>query len=136
MTPLGHKEMIETVEQYTKNYTLIKGYCDVVVESTGLPSASSIYKNYKQEYKVKDNNFWILLGNMDNDFINHIFNADFFTENEGIKREGCYEYNAALYHQSSTWEEPGESYIDYIDFKFIETFESRTREEKLNQLFD
>ena len=32
MKPLGHQEMIESVEQYTKNHTLIKGYCDVVID--------------------------------------------------------------------------------------------------------
>ena len=132
MTALGHKEMIESVEEYTRNHTLIKGYCNVVIDE----NATKSYKNYKHEYKVKDNFFWVVLGNSDDELINDIFNDSEFTENDGIEREGCYEYNAAVYYQSSTWEEPGESYIDYIDFTFIETFEAREREIKLNQLLD
>ena len=134
MTALGHKEMIESVEEYTRNHTLIKGYCNVVIDENATKSSS--YKNYKHEYKVKDNSFWVVLGNSDDELINNIFNDSDFTENDGIEREGCYEYNAAVYYQSSTWEEPGESYIDYIDFTFIETFEAREREIKLNQLLD
>jgi len=130
MTALGHKEMIESVEEYTRNHTLIKGYCNVVIDENATKSSS--YKNYK----VKDNFFWVVLGNSDDELINNIFNDSDFTENDGIEREGCYEYNAAIYYQSSTWEEPGESYIDYIDFTFIETFEAREREIKLNQLLD
>jgi hypothetical protein len=130
MTALGHKEMIESVEEYTRNHTLIKGYCNVVIDENATKSSS--YKNYK----VKDNFFWVVLGNSDDELINDIFNDSEFTENDGIEREGCYEYNAAVYYQSSTWEEPGESYIDYIDFTFIETFEAREREIKLNQLLD
>jgi len=126
MKALGHKSMIEYVEQYTKNHTLIKGNCDIVIDTTQVTPY----------YKVKDNFFWVVLGNSDDELINDIFNDSEFTENDGIEREGCYEYNAAIYYQSSTWEEPGESYIDYIDFTFIETFEAREREIKLNQLLD
>ena len=125
MTALSHKEMIESVQEYTKNHTLIKGYCDVVID-----------ENTTKSYKVKDNFFWVLLGNSDDELINDIFNDSDLTENDGIEREGCYEYNAAIYYQSSTWDQPGESYIDYIDFTFIETFEAREREIKLNQLLD
>lgn len=123
MKPLGHQEMIESVEQYTKNHTLIKGYCDVVIDETTFGS-----------YKVKDNFFWVVLGNSDDKLINDVFIDSLFAVTDGIEREGCYEYNAAIYYQSSTWEEPGESYIDYIDFTFIESFEAREREYKLNQL--
>lgn len=125
MTALSHKEMIESVQEYTRNHTLIKGYCDVVID-----------ENTTKSYKVKDNFFWVLLGNSDDELINDIFNDSDLTENDGIEREGCYEYNAAIYYQSSTWDQPGESYIDYIDFTFIETFEAREREIKLNQLLD
>lgn len=134
MKGLGHKAMIEYVEQYTKKHTLIKGYCDVVIDENA--TTSSAYKNYKHEYKVKDNSFWVVLGNADDELINKAFEDGQFTENDGVEREGCYQYNAAIYYQSSTWEEPGEHYIDYIDFTFIETFEAREREIKLNQLFD
>jgi len=133
MTALSHKEMIESVQEYTRNHTLIKGYCDVVIDEI---AKSSAYRSYKLSYKVKDNFFWVLLGNSDDELINDIFNDSELTENDGIEREGCYEYNAAIYYQSSTWDQPDESYIDYIDFTFIETFEAREREIKLNQLLD
>ena len=132
MKPLGHKSMIEYVEQYTKNHTLIKGHCDVVVDETTFGSVLPVILYYK----VKDNFFWVVLGNSDDELINDVFiDSSFESVTDGIEREGCYEYNAAIYYQSSTWEEPGESYIDYIDFTFIESFEAREREYKLNQLF-
>lgn len=135
MKPLGHQEMIESVEQYTKNHTLIKGYCDVVIDSIdSINPKLQIFVTNDKFYKVKDNFFWVVLGNSDDKLINDVFIDSLFSVTDGIEREGCYEYNAAIYYQSSTWEEPGESYIDYIDFTFIETFEAREREYKLNQL--
>lgn len=126
---LGHQEMISSIEHYTKHYTIIKGYCDIKFE---------IQQNIRnsQNYQVVDNNYWIVLGNISDDAIVDIFIDTTFNEQDGITREGVYEYTACLYYSSSTWEDPSESYIDYIEFQFIETFEARERDLKLNQILD
>lgn len=51
-----------------------------------------------------------------------------------VDKEGVYEYDAIIYYRHSTYDEPSETYIDYIDLRFIETFQERDREEKLNKL--
>jgi hypothetical protein len=44
--------------------------------------------------------------------------------------KGIYSYTACLYHSPSSWEEPVETYIDYIVFTLI-NFEARDRTLKL-----
>ena len=121
---LRHEEMIACVEDYTKHYTIIKGYCDVISD------------NIKGYYNIVNNSYWVILGNISDEAIVDIFNDSDITVKDGIEREGVYEYVTALYYSSCTWEEPTESYIDYIEFQFIETFEARERDLKLNQILD
>lgn len=121
---LRHEEMIACVEDYTKHYTIIKGYCDVISD------------NIKGYYNIVNNSYWVILGNISDEAIVDIFNDSDITVKDGIEREGVYEYVTALYYSSCTWEEPTESYIDYIEFKFIETIESRDRDIKLNKILD
>ena len=60
-----------------------------------------------------------------------------FDDNDlDVDREGVYEYTAIIYHSRSSYDEPSEIYIDYIDFRFIETFQERDREEKLNKILN
>ena len=120
-----HSDMIESVESYTKHYTIIRGYCDVVID----PNRTLV-----PLYSVINNDYWIVVGNLCNELIDDIFEDSSFSSDEGIDRIGCYEYSACLYYSSGGWDEPSESYIDYIDFKFVETFESRDRDQKLNEL--
>jgi hypothetical protein len=75
-----------------------------------------------------------MLGNLSDVAIREVFEGSYFGDDDGVTREGCYEYKASIYYESGTWNEPGELYIDYIDFVFVETFESRLREQKLNEL--
>ena len=120
-----YKDMIESIQDYTKYYTIIRGYCDVIIdpERTIVPY-----------YKVINNDYWIVVGNLCDEVIKDIFVKSSFSVDQGIEREGCYVYSACLYYSSGGWDEPSESYADYIDFKLVQTFESRDRDQKLNEL--
>jgi len=128
MTKEFHSEMIESVEDYTRRYTIVSGYCDVIEKEFGVFSAP--FSNYV----VTNNDYWVILGNLHEEAINEVFSDSYFGVDEGVERVGCYEYKASIYYESGTWDSPGELYIDYIDFVFVESFESRLREQKLNDL--
>ena len=108
--------MIDMVEDYAERYTIVRGFCDIILTDNG--------------YVITNNDYWVVLGNLPDDAILESF--EWFDVN--VDRPGCYEYKACIYYQSSTWDEPGDLYIDYIDLVFVETFESRIRESKLNDL--
>ena len=39
---LFHKEMIDMVEDYTRRYTIVRGFCDMVLDSDGMNLVSCI----------------------------------------------------------------------------------------------
>ena len=123
-----HQEMIDNIEGYTKRFTIVRGMCDIVEKKFVFSSPGS-------NYVITNNDYWIMLGNLNDEAIKEVFESSYFGADDGVQREGCYEYKACIYYESGTWNEPGELYIDYIDFVFVETFESRMREDKLNKLF-
>jgi len=128
MTKEFHIEMIDSIEDYTKRFTIVRGYCDIVEKKLG------VFSSPGSNYVITNNDYWTMLGNLHDDAIKEVFDDSYFGSDDGVERVGCYEYKASIYYESGTWNEPGELYIDYIDFVFIETFESRLREQKLNEL--
>lgn len=128
MTKEFHIEMIDNIEDYTKRFTIVRGMCDIVEKKLG------VFSSPGSNYVITNNDYWTMLGNLSDDAIKEVFDDSYFGSDDGVTREGCYEYKACIYYESGTWNEPGELYIDYIDFVFVETFESRLREQKLNDL--
>ena len=128
MTKEFHIEMIDNIEDYTKRFTIVRGMCDIVMKDIVMYSA--LYN----DYSVVNNDYWIVLGNLHDEAIKEVFDDSYFGLDDGVTREGCYEYKASIYYESGTWNEPVELYIDYIDFVFVETFEARLREQKLQAL--
>ena len=128
MTKEFHIEMIDNIEDYTKRFTIVRGMCDIVEKKFVFSSPGS-------NYVITNNDYWIMLGNLNDEAIKEVFDDSYFGgDDDGVTREGCYEYKASIYYESGTWNEPGELYIDYIDFVFVESFESRMREQKLQAL--
>jgi len=115
------KEIIETLDDILKNRTIIKGIADIV-------------KNEFGDYSVINNDYWVIAGYISDEQIKKQFSYCEFTKKDNVDKEGVYEYDAIIYYQCSTYDEPSETYIDYIDLRFIETFQERDREEKLNKL--
>lgn len=138
MIQLNHKDMIETVEDYTKYFTIIKGLTDIIQYEYDVPdvlgTSGQIKTIVTDQYTLKDNHYWVILGKLPDETINDIINDDNFKKTDGIHREGYYQYTACIYYKQHTYEEPTEGYIDYIEFQFIESFQERNREFKLNQL--
>lgn len=130
MTKEFHIEMIDNIEDYTKRFTIVRGMCDIVEKEFGVFSAP--FSNYV----ITNNDYWVILGNLSDEAIKEVFDESYFGSDDGVDRVGCYEYKASIYYESGTWNEPGELYIDYIDFVFVQSFESRLREQKLNELLD
>ncbi len=128
MTKEFHIEMIDNIEDYTKRFTIVRGMCDIVDKKLG------VFSSPGSNYVITNNDYWIMLGNLADEAIKEVFEDSYFGLDDGVTREGCYEYKASIYYESGTWNEPGELYIDYIDFVFVESFESRMREDKLNKL--
>lgn len=120
-----HMEMLDSISDYTRRYTIVRGYCDIVSDTGSSPVSF---------YDMRNNDYWVILGNLSDEAIKEVFDDSSFSIDDGIEREGCYEYSAFIYYESGTWNEPGELYVDHIDFRFIETFECRDRESKLNAL--
>ena len=103
--------------------------CDIVEKKLG------VFSSPGSNYVITNNDYWIMLGNLNDEAIKEVFDDSYFGgDDDGVTREGCYEYKASIYYESGTWNEPGELYIDYIDFVFVESFESRMREQKLQAL--
>jgi len=128
MTKEFHIEMIDNIEDYTKRFTIVRGHCDMIEKNVGMFSAPG------SNYVITNNDYWVILGNLNDETIKEVFGDSYFGVDDGVTREGCYEYKACIYYESGTWNEPGELYIDYIDFVFVESFESRMREQKLQAL--
>lgn len=137
MTKELHIEMIDNIEDYTKRFTIVRGMCDIVEKKLG------VFSSPGSNYVITNNDYWTMLGNLSDDAIKEVFDDSYFGDDDGVEREGCYEYKASIYYESGTWNDPGELYctkqsaelyIDYIDFVFVESFESRLREQKLNEL--
>ena len=129
MTKEFHIEMIDNIEDYTKRFTIVRGMCDIVEKKLG------VFSSPGSNYVITNNDYWIILGNLADEAIKEVFEGSYFgDDDDGVTREGCYEYKACIYYESGTWNEPGELYIDYIDFVFVESFESRLREQKLQAL--
>lgn len=128
MTKEFHIEMIDTIEDYTKRFTIVRGCCDMIEKKLG------VFSSPGSNYVVTNNDYWIVLGNLSDEAIKEVFEESFFGLDDDVTRDGCYEYKACIYYESGTWNEPGELYIDYIDFVFVESFESRMREQKLQAL--
>jgi hypothetical protein len=60
---------------------------------------------------------------MSSEQIDDVFKCDFIIQ-MNVNMKGIY-FLPLAYISPSSWEEPGETYIDYIVFTLIETFEAR-----------
>ena len=104
-----HQEMIDNIEGYTKRFTIVRGMCDIVMKQFVFSSPGSNYV-IRSVGKFTNNDYWIMLGNLNDEAIKEVFESSYFGADDGVTREGCYEYKACIYYESGTWNEPGELY--------------------------
>lgn len=115
----GFQELIELVDDFSKNHSAIRGYVDVI-ENHGV-------------MQLKDTDcFYVMFGPSNDELIKDIL-SEYTPE---VEKPGVYEFDAIIYVDHGGWNEPSEYYVDWSNWKFIQTIESRDREIKLNELLD
>ncbi len=75
--------------------SIVRGYCDIILSDDG-------------QYIITNNDYCVLLGNLPIDQIDESFDCI----EVDVDCSGHYEYTACIYCQHSTWDGPGELYID------------------------
>lgn len=115
------KEIFERLKRDSNNYCLIIGWVDIHKDEDGT--------FYMQE-NIKENEYLQKVGCFPDDMIrdaiaNHEWKVD---------KEGMYEFMALLCTESNEYGDYGQTetylYVDYIETKFLITFEEREVQEK------
>lgn len=139
---MSYKEIFDTLLELNESYTLIHGVMDIVnykdisyrIKCDITYDKESLHPLSKESTK---DDFWILSGKGDN---NEIF-KDLLEYDFEVQLEGEYEFKALLKYNRGEYDGQGIMYMPgyyevvYMETRFIQTFEARDREEKLNQLF-
>lgn len=127
---MDYKQILEDVLELDERITIIRGFGDIV--------KSKQYSNYQSSMtgllNLKEDDFWIILGRGDHKLI-----IESFEDYEiPIDMEGEYEFKAVLKYLPGDYDEYGRCTmrdylgVEYIELKFIQTFQQRERQEKLD----
>jgi len=118
---VDYKQILEDVIELNDKLVIIRGVGDVVD---------------RQLKDLTTENFWILLGKITQEEA-----IDCLSEHEcEVDRDGEYSYNIVMKYYHGDYDDYGRltmrGYydIEYIDWDFIQTFEQRNREMKLNEI--
>jgi len=121
---MDYKQILEDILELDETVTIIRGFGDVIIGT----SNEMIFKNFKS------NNYWIVMGRGTDELIIEAM-SDAVCE---VEREGEYEFKAVLKWVPGDYDERGcptmRDYleVEYIEFDFVQTFQQRERQEKLN----
>ena len=130
---MDYEQILEDVIEMEERLTIITGFVDVKY-STWTDALGHQQKSLSID-KFNNEHYWILLGRgTDEMIIESIMNMDI-----NVDREGEYRLWAVLKYQSADYHEgrmisPGYYDCVHIKWEFIQTFEQRDREIKLNEL--
>ena len=121
-----YKQMFEDVLEMNKRYVVISGFGDII-----FLDGSPIFKGFTKD------NYWVIMGNNNDDMIVEAIMMDGATDAD---REGEYNFNAILKNVPGEYDEYGRCTlrdtleIAWIELDFIQTFEQRERQNKLDEL--
>lgn len=128
---MNRGEFFQEIMDIYDNWVAIIGCIDIVHFNTRF--------TIKNDYNLADTNplankfnqddFYIIIGKNSDMIIESLEECEF-----EVDREGFYEIKALLKWIPDDYTMRGYLDIKYIELKFISTFESRNREEKLNQI--
>jgi hypothetical protein len=124
---LDYKDIMDQIFDLEEYLVVIRGFSDIYRYE--LPFHSPFF--FKD---LKSENFWILMGRVDNDSIlEALVEYDF-----EVDKEGEYEFKAILKYIKGDYStgESGYWEIKHIEFELIQTFQEREREYKLNELLN
>lgn len=132
MEKINYDQLIDDILDINDRFTLIRGYSDIIKQEIKLGSYSESIFRFKN---IKSDDYWTIIGNQDEKMILESLNDLEFE----VNREGEYEFIILFKYNSAEFESgamitPG--YLEATEQKltFIQTFEQREREEKLNDL--
>lgn len=118
---MDYKQILEDVIELNDSISVVRGYGDI---------------SDKKFIGLTSENFWILIGKINQDDIIEMLNE----YDCDVDKSGEYSFDFVTKYYSGDYDEYGRCIcrgyydIEYIDFKFIQTFEQRNRENKLNEL--
>lgn len=132
MEKINYDQLIDDILDINDRFTLIRGYSDIIEQKIKLGSYSESVYRFKN---INSDDFWTIIGNQDQKLILESLNDLEFE----VDREGEYEFIILFKYNSPEFESgamitPG--YLEVAEQKltFIQTFEEREREVKLNVL--
>lgn len=121
---MEYKEIFDTLKSLTKNYCLIKGWCEIIKTDAGF-----VLKDFTDE------NYVSIAGLFADDLIMQAFTEEFECD---VEKEGIYKFTALLNYsaaQIGDYPPPNiecQEYmtVDYIEYKFICSHEEAEQEQK------
>jgi hypothetical protein len=126
---MDYKQILEDILELDERITIIRGFGDVIKSKQYQSSMSGLLN-------LKEDNFWIILGRGDHKLI-----IESFEDYEiPIDMEGEYEFKAVLKYLPGEYDEYGRCTmrdylgVEYIELKFIQTFQQRERQSKLDEI--
>ena len=130
---MDYKQILEDILELDETVTIIRGFGDVIIDPSkartlGYLPNEMIFKNFKS------NNYWVVMGRGTDELIIEAM-SDVVCE---VEREGEYEFKALLKWVPGDYDERGcptmRDYleIEHIEFDFVQTFQQRERQEKLD----
>jgi len=132
---INYEELIDDAIEFNKKYTILTGVIDVVNKYDKLSSKLHPAVEFVI-HEINDNSFWVVSGYPDIEMIKDAF----IDLDVNVDRDGEYDFKALLLYESGDCDEFGRIigraylYVEYINLTFIQSFESRERESKINSI--
>ena len=129
---MDYKQILDYVLEIDKGFVVVAGIADVVTDNR----SSQFTKMYKD---LKSDNFWRIIGRGDDE---HIIESLSEFDIDNLDCDGEYEFKAVLRWIPGEYDEYGRctmrDYLEvqHIEFNFIQTFQQRERESKLEKILD
>jgi hypothetical protein len=127
MKDMDWKEIMDDILELEESVVVIIGCCDIVIGETGYT-----FKNLNQ-----DSYYRVIGRGADEDIIECLDDYS-FDEDDGVSKDGEYEFKAIMKWYRGDYETGENGYFDitHIELKLIQTILQRERNEKLDNLLD
>ena len=130
---MDYKQILEDILELDERVTIIRGFGDIVIDplkarKLGYLPEEMIFKDFKSD------NYWVVMGRGTDEMIIETMSEAVCD----VDREGEYEFKAILKWVPGDYDERGcptmRDYleVEHIEFDFIQTFQQRERQEKLD----
>lgn len=132
---MDYKQILEDVLEFDEQITIIRGFGDVIIDPSkartlGYLPEEMIFKEFKSD------NYWVVMGRGTEELIIEAM-SEYVCD---VDRDGEYEFKAILKWVPGDYDERGcptmRDYleVEHIEFDFIQTFQQRERQLKLDEI--